>query len=33
MAKSQALRESKVFANWHFGNLGDDARVESKQSK
>ena len=21
----------KVFANWHFGDLGDDARVESKQ--
>ena len=23
----------KVFANWHFGDLGDDARVECKQSK
>ena len=23
----------KVFANWHFGDLGDDSRVECKQSK
>tara|TARA_B110001450_G_scaffold86278_1_gene82254 strand:+ start:10779 stop:14069 length:3291 start_codon:yes stop_codon:yes gene_type:complete len=23
----------KVFANWHFGDLGDDARVECKQLK
>ena len=23
----------KVFANWHFGDLGDDARVEARQLK